>query len=914
MAQLTVLVHGIRTHGGWQGVLESLIRESDPGHQVVRYQYGPSDVVRFFLPFFRRRAIRALQEFFRDLRHERGPDSPINIVCHSFGTVLVAEALRRLPAAERPRVRLLITAGSVLRSDFNWGAMVRERSMGMVVNDCGLRDLWPGVATVLLPGLGGAGRVGFHGTLGLANRFFPDTGHGGFFREERMRARWLPLLASDEALRAVQCDELADGWLAAYQSFSEIVKVSAYVFVPVLVVGWAQMESLVQKRQAQAERRNRIAETLVNQAREAEQMPGGLAPASFYAFGAQLLKPGGGAHAALHDNLLRHREFRQVGLPECTQQQLVGPAMQGCIAGFDRIKVAAVGAGIPDKADWEMRLPAGERMLDIALDGNAVVSMDSGSMLRVHRRGRGAGAPFRALLPANIGLFQLQPTLMSARLLGGNDFVLVLFGAAGKVADVRLYRSANGAEVALSPPAQARSAASGRWGFPGLEGLKVARASGRPVFVLAAPGGAFVFDAAGAERAALEPSHLPLEAGSAVHAVAVSEDAATLAVVRSTIEGWSLREWGRVPMKSPRAVYVPGRQVFSQALSGSIAAAIAAPGVVVTASRNEVQVWSVMEGEPVARIPGVEGVRDIQCEAREPLRCVVSHARGAGVFDVLAESPLVSFEPLANAGAGPAEVGDPERGSVAVSADRRFEAWTSGTAVEVRDRRGDVRHRHEVGDAQALAVSNDGRVAVILRPRGAAPSVPAEVRVLRAADGRILFRRELADASLLAFSRSGQRLLVGGAGVLGVADLESFKTTEIPLGRLLVFGASTDEADRFAVVSGRPLGPRVGLAAELRVVDLARGEELARARFPLTDASQVALGDGGAVVTLPVNWPGGGFRLARWRWGGEALLAEACRKLASRFTEAGLRTAMGGAGDVRVPCGPKFFASPIAQY
>jgi WD40 repeat protein len=204
---LIISVHGIWTPGDWQERLRSALLAAEPGAVVHGCKFG---VVSAYSLFPGRREAKATgfaDELLAELTRKSW--ERIDIVAHSFGTYIVAEALRHLARnrdpATLPKVHTLILAGSVLPRTYP----LRELVPGLVsrvVNDCGIHDRVLLCPELLLPGLGFAGRVGFLGLCGhdVHNRWF-SFGHSGYFSEvpqsggdEFMKAWWLPLLTRDE--------------------------------------------------------------------------------------------------------------------------------------------------------------------------------------------------------------------------------------------------------------------------------------------------------------------------------------------------------------------------------------------------------------------------------------------------------------------------------------------------------------------------------------------------------------------------------------------------------------------------------------------------------------------------------------------------------------------------------------------
>jgi hypothetical protein len=83
----------------------------------------------------------------------------------------------------------LVLCGSILPLDFRWDKL-RGSVETEVINDCGIRDIWPILAQSTTFGYGPSGRFGF-GTPGIRDRFH-DFGHAAFFQKNFVRDYWLP--------------------------------------------------------------------------------------------------------------------------------------------------------------------------------------------------------------------------------------------------------------------------------------------------------------------------------------------------------------------------------------------------------------------------------------------------------------------------------------------------------------------------------------------------------------------------------------------------------------------------------------------------------------------------------------------------------------------------------------------------
>src|SRR5262245_35255491 len=106
---LVITVHGIRTYGQWQDRLHTMLREGNPATRVWDYKYGYFSTVAFAIPVLRWLATLRFQRALRRVIESVNPHQ-VDIVAHSFGTYLVAFAIRRLPRRQRERIRNLIFA------------------------------------------------------------------------------------------------------------------------------------------------------------------------------------------------------------------------------------------------------------------------------------------------------------------------------------------------------------------------------------------------------------------------------------------------------------------------------------------------------------------------------------------------------------------------------------------------------------------------------------------------------------------------------------------------------------------------------------------------------------------------------------------------------------------------------------
>jgi hypothetical protein len=230
--KLVFTVHGIRTFGQWQQRLEKLVA-ADPQASGCDWDFKHKDykffsVFRFINPLTRWIEVRRFRAEFLDKVEDAKADR-IYLVGHSFGTHIIANALRGIEPSKRPRIHLIITSGSVLSEWFPWSRSFDD-SVTRVVNDCGTRDGILALNAFLPLNSGLAGRFGFAGITDntLTNRYF-RFGHSGYFEKSKsrqpaddpdwfMRRYWVPLIVGDGKVEGA--DERANGVLTSFEVWS----------------------------------------------------------------------------------------------------------------------------------------------------------------------------------------------------------------------------------------------------------------------------------------------------------------------------------------------------------------------------------------------------------------------------------------------------------------------------------------------------------------------------------------------------------------------------------------------------------------------------------------------------------------------------------------------------------------------
>jgi hypothetical protein len=190
---LIIVVPGIRDRGGdWGLVRDELVTAGFAVAVITWNEYF--GIPRFLVPapWFRRRAMRELEERIWDSVHEytRGRKPPkISFIAHSFGSYILCYLLRRQHLLE---VNRIILCGSVLHRKFRFSKF-STRFCGPIINDVGTRDRWPFIASCVTFGYGTIGTYGYMNAP-VIDRFHEGMDHGGFTDPTFCRNWWAPFL------------------------------------------------------------------------------------------------------------------------------------------------------------------------------------------------------------------------------------------------------------------------------------------------------------------------------------------------------------------------------------------------------------------------------------------------------------------------------------------------------------------------------------------------------------------------------------------------------------------------------------------------------------------------------------------------------------------------------------------------
>jgi pimeloyl-ACP methyl ester carboxylesterase len=166
VTDVVFVMHGIRDTGYWTQKVARKVEEVGGNPPKVyaseTSSYGYFAMISFLLPSQRRKKVQWLMDQYVEAR-SLYPNARFSYVGHSNGTYLVAKALLDYPSCSFDRI---VFAGSVVRTDYDWGRHIARGKVEAVLNYVATADwivaILPGAwEMVNLQDLGSAGHNGF---------------------------------------------------------------------------------------------------------------------------------------------------------------------------------------------------------------------------------------------------------------------------------------------------------------------------------------------------------------------------------------------------------------------------------------------------------------------------------------------------------------------------------------------------------------------------------------------------------------------------------------------------------------------------------------------------------------------------------------------------------------------------------
>lgn len=185
-----IVVHGMNSRAKWQEMfswqISNRLYYSAP---VLIYKYGWA-TIDVLVSWLHRRLAKRLGERMRiaiaQAEESQRPSRP-DIVAHSFGTHLLSMVLTD-PDFEDLQFGRVITAGSIIRPDFDWDNLIKNERVEAVLNHVGGKDVPVMIAQFAIPGTGPGGRIGYTDIKAINVRE-PIFKHSDFLLTENLRVQ-----------------------------------------------------------------------------------------------------------------------------------------------------------------------------------------------------------------------------------------------------------------------------------------------------------------------------------------------------------------------------------------------------------------------------------------------------------------------------------------------------------------------------------------------------------------------------------------------------------------------------------------------------------------------------------------------------------------------------------------------------
>ena len=167
---LIFVIHGIRDPGYWTHKIARRVKQLGKAHNRIfeteTSSYGYFPMLSFLFPWRRREKVEWLMDQYAEGLAQY-PNAQFSYVGHSHGTYLLTKALKEYPCC---RFKQVVLAGSVVRTDYSWEALLKQGRVERVLNYVASGDwvvAWFPNAMQMLnwQDLGGAGHRGFQSPM-----------------------------------------------------------------------------------------------------------------------------------------------------------------------------------------------------------------------------------------------------------------------------------------------------------------------------------------------------------------------------------------------------------------------------------------------------------------------------------------------------------------------------------------------------------------------------------------------------------------------------------------------------------------------------------------------------------------------------------------------------------------------------
>lgn len=173
-AHIVIALHGIRDDSSWSYELLENLSHFEDKLIIAPVSYGRVSTFSFLANINSRKVDNKVSKRMNSVKKIH-PNSPISILCHSNGTKILSRVLENLDFIPE----YIFTIGSVCHQDDCDKFVVNRR----MVNECGIKDIYPIIAETIRPDLfGSTGVFGFN-NYPIMDRHFVYSHSDGLARE-----------------------------------------------------------------------------------------------------------------------------------------------------------------------------------------------------------------------------------------------------------------------------------------------------------------------------------------------------------------------------------------------------------------------------------------------------------------------------------------------------------------------------------------------------------------------------------------------------------------------------------------------------------------------------------------------------------------------------------------------------------
>jgi len=187
-----VLVHGIRTFGGWALDVSRYLETTGFNVKIEGYnRFSTAKLLGYWFYDTGKRERKKLKEALVQLK-KQSPHSKTTVIAHSHGSLLISKLLEE----KQIEIDNLILCGSIVRRDFPWGDLVQNGIIKQVLNIAGRKDIWAAIAENWVYGAGGSGLLGFQSeSENVRTLVRADGGHSTSLNDSKHQKKiWLPFM------------------------------------------------------------------------------------------------------------------------------------------------------------------------------------------------------------------------------------------------------------------------------------------------------------------------------------------------------------------------------------------------------------------------------------------------------------------------------------------------------------------------------------------------------------------------------------------------------------------------------------------------------------------------------------------------------------------------------------------------